>query len=157
MQGRRCGLCGVESLDQALRDLPKLKLRAPISPSAIHRALDAMPALQSLNRLTHSLHAAAFCTRPATFLGCARMWPHNAFDKLIGALAKANVDATKGFAVITSRCSFEMARRRSPRHPILARSRRDHLAIKLAESYDLAGAGALRQHEAVHRRRRILV
>ncbi|HEY4161638.1 MAG TPA: formate dehydrogenase accessory sulfurtransferase FdhD, partial [Dongiaceae bacterium] len=46
LQGRTgCGLCGVESLDQALRDLPKLNSELRVSASAIHRALDALPAL----------------------------------------------------------------------------------------------------------------
>src|SRR4051812_10486853 len=49
MQGRTgCGLCGVESLDQALRDLPKLSSDLRVRPQAIHRALDALPALQGL-------------------------------------------------------------------------------------------------------------
>lgn len=141
MQGRTgCGLCGVESLDQALRDLPKLNSDLQVTPAAIHHALDALPALQSLNRVTHALHAAAFCT-PAGEIVAVRedVGRHNAFDKLIGALAKANVDARNGFAVITSRCSFEMAQKAiSAGIPILAAvSAPTHLAIKLAGSYDL--------------------
>jgi len=64
---------------------------------------------------------------------------NNAFDKLIGALSKQGVDMTRGFAVITSRCSFEMAQKAiSAGIPVLAAvSAPTHLAIKLAESYDL--------------------
>jgi FdhD protein len=141
LQGRTgCGLCGVESLDQALRDLPRLSSDLTVQASAIHRALDALPAQQSLNRITHSLHAAAFCKSDGTIVAVREdVGRHNAFDKLIGALAKAGVDAGSGFAVITSRCSFEMAQKAiSAGIPVLAAvSAPTHLAIKLAESYDL--------------------
>jgi formate dehydrogenase accessory protein FdhD len=141
MQGRTgCGLCGVESLDQALRALPKLNSDVRVTPAAIHRALDALPALQSLNRVTHALHAAAFCTSDGGIVAVREdVGRHNAFDKLIGALAKAGVATGNGFAVITSRCSFEMAQKAvSAGIPILAAvSAPTHLAIKLAESYDL--------------------
>jgi FdhD protein len=141
LQGRTgCGLCGVESLDQALRDLPKLNSELRVAPQAIHRALDALPALQSINRLTRSLHAAAYCTAEGEVVAVREdVGRHNAFDKLIGALSKAGVDTTRGFAVITSRCSFEMAQKAiSAGIPVLAAvSAPTHLAIKLAESYDL--------------------
>jgi|AraplaMF_Col_mMF_1032025.scaffolds.fasta_scaffold00086_47 FdhD protein len=141
LQGRTgCGLCGVESLDQALRDLPKLNSELRVSAQAIHRALDALPALQGLNRITHSLHAAAFCTPDGEIVGVREdVGRHNAFDKLIGALARDGVDTGKGFAVITSRCSFEMAQKAiSAGIPVLAAvSAPTHLAIKLAQSHDL--------------------
>ncbi len=141
LQGRTgCGLCGVESLDQALRDLPKLNSELRVRPEAIHRALDALPALQGLNRITHALHAAACCAPDGEIVGVREdVGRHNAFDKLIGALAKDGVDTGNGFAVITSRCSFEMAQKAiSAGIPILAAvSAPTHLAIKLAESYDL--------------------
>jgi formate dehydrogenase accessory protein FdhD len=141
LQGRTgCGLCGVESLDQALRDLPRLNAELRVKPEAIHRALDALPALQGLNRITHALHAAAFCKPDGEIIGVREdVGRHNAFDKLIGALAKDGVATGSGFAVITSRCSFEMAQKAiSAGIPVLAAvSAPTHLAIKLAGSYDL--------------------
>ena len=141
LQGRTgCGLCGVESLDQALRDLPTLNSELRVTPQAIHRALDALPALQGLNRITHSLHAAAFCTPDGEIIGVREdVGRHNALDKLIGALSRDGVDTRNGFAVITSRCSFEMAQKAiTAGIPVLAAvSAPTHLAIKLAESYDL--------------------
>jgi len=141
LQGRTgCGLCGVESLDQALRELPKLNSEFRVAPAAIHRALDALPALQTVNRITHSLHAAAFCAPDGTIAAvCEDVGRHNAFDKLIGALARSGVDAGSGFAVITSRCSFEMAQKAiSAGIPVLAAvSAPTHLAVKLAASHDL--------------------
>jgi formate dehydrogenase accessory protein FdhD len=141
LQGRTgCGLCGVESLDQALRDLPKLNSELRVRPQAIHHALDALPALQGLNHITHALHAAAFCMPAGEIVGVREdVGRHNALDKLIGTLAKDEVDTGSGFALITSRCSFEMAQKAvSAGIPILAAvSAPTHLAIKLARSYDL--------------------
>ncbi|GAB2174611.1 formate dehydrogenase accessory sulfurtransferase FdhD [Dongia sp. agr-C8] len=141
LQGRTgCGLCGVESLDQALRDLPKLSSELRVNPQAVHRALDALPALQGLNRITHALHAAAFCAPDGRIVGVREdVGRHNAFDKLIGALAKDGVDCGQGFAIITSRCSFEMAQKAiSAGIPVLAAvSAPTHLAIRLARRYDL--------------------
>jgi formate dehydrogenase accessory protein FdhD len=141
LQGRTgCGLCGVESLDQALRDLPKLDSELRVGAQAIHRALDALPGLQGLNRITHALHAAAFCQPDGRIVGVREdVGRHNAFDKLIGALARDGIDAGSGFAVITSRCSFEMAQKAiSAGIPVLAAvSAPTHLAIKLAGNHDL--------------------
>lgn len=141
LQGRTgCGLCGVESLDQALRDLPKLDSELRVGAQAIHRALDALPGLQGLNRITHALHAAAFCQPDGRIVGVREdVGRHNAFDKLIGALARDGIDAGSGFAVITSRCSFEMAQKAiSAGIPVLAAvSAPTHLAIKLAGHHDL--------------------
>jgi len=110
MQGRTgCGLCGVESLDQALRDLPKLNSELRVTSHAIHRALDALPALQGLNRITHSLHAAAFCTPDGEIIGVREdVGRHNAFDKLVGHCLRAGIDRSGGFALLTARCSYEL-------------------------------------------------
>ena len=141
MAGRTgCGLCGVESLDQALRALPKLTSELAISAESIHRALDALPGRQVNNEAVRSLHAAAFCSPHGEILAVREdVGRHNAFDKLIGALAHAGIDGGSGFAVITSRCSFEMAQKAiSAGIPVLAAvSSPTHLAVKLAETYDL--------------------
>ena len=33
---------------------------------------------------------------------------HNALDKLLGALARTNVDLSNGFVLMSSRCSYEI-------------------------------------------------
>jgi formate dehydrogenase accessory protein FdhD len=135
-----CGLCGVESLDQALRALPPVRSDLSVSAIAVERALDALAAEQTLNRDVHSLHAAAFCDRNGHILLVREdVGRHNALDKLIGAMAGNRIDAGQGFAVITSRCSFEMAQKAvAAGIPILAAvSAPTHLAVKLAEAHDL--------------------
>ena len=104
-----CGLCGVDDLGA----LPVARVPnhgpGPLLLSSVRRALLALEARQTLNRLTHALHAAAWADHEGA-LSCVRedVGRHNALDKLIGALLSAGVDPASGFVVITSRCSYEM-------------------------------------------------
>lgn len=104
-----CGLCGIENLEQAMRDLPKLPMR-PVAPDqAIFRALAALSDHQPLNRLTGAVHAAAFCNAEGQIqLAREDVGRHNAFDKLIGAMLRADLDWRGGFALLSSRCSYEL-------------------------------------------------
>jgi formate dehydrogenase accessory protein FdhD len=107
-----CGVCGVDTLDQVTRPLPRLADGPAIDPAAIHRALDALPTLQAITRQTGAAHAAAWASRDGTIaLVREDVGRHNALDKLVGALAAAAVDPADGFAIITSRCSFEMVQK----------------------------------------------
>src|SRR5471030_850358 len=53
-----CGLCGVDSLGAALRPVAALTGLAPVSRSAISRAMAALPAQQVLNKESGAVHAA---------------------------------------------------------------------------------------------------
>ncbi|WP_395391047.1 formate dehydrogenase accessory sulfurtransferase FdhD [Novosphingobium sp. BL-8A] len=108
-----CGICGIEGVEAALRPLPRLTRQSEAAPEAIRRGLDALDAAQRLGRETRATHAAAFCDEE----GVLRMiredvGRHNALDKLVGGLARAGardaIDATRGFVVMTSRCSYEL-------------------------------------------------
>jgi FdhD protein len=113
MTGRTgCGLCGVDDLTQVARPLPRVGRGVSVEIGAVHRALDALPAWQFANQETGAVHAAAWATA-AGEIACARedVGRHNALDKLIGAMARAGIDPEAGFAVITSRCSFEMVQK----------------------------------------------
>lgn len=108
-----CGLCGIDSLEQALRPLPVVA--APgwrLDRAEVAGALDALRAHQPLHDRTHAAHAAGFL-RPGAGIICARedVGRHNALDKLIGALAHAGIDAATGAFVITSRVSVEMVQK----------------------------------------------
>ena len=56
-----CGLCGIDSLDQALRPLPVLASGGPeFSADEVARAADELRSHQPLHDQTHSTHAAGF-------------------------------------------------------------------------------------------------
>jgi formate dehydrogenase accessory protein FdhD len=99
-----CGLCGVDTIAQAVRPPRAVGPGPAIARAAIDRALDALRAHQPLNAEIHALHAAAWAGPDGTIrLAREDVGRHNALDKLIGALARAGADTTGGFALITSR------------------------------------------------------
>lgn len=104
-----CGLCGVDSLGQVTRDVKPVAARPAVDEAAIHRALVALGEGQALHALTGSVHAAAWAHADGTLFAVREdVGRHNALDKLIGAVALAGVDTAQGFAVVTSRASYEM-------------------------------------------------
>lgn len=79
---------------------------------AVRRALAALPEAQRINGETHSIHAAAWADCEGRILLLREdVGRHNALDKLIGAMARAESDPSAGFALITSRCSVEMVQK----------------------------------------------
>lgn len=104
-----CGLCGVDSLGQVARDVKPVAARPPVDEAAIHRAFETLGPGQALHALTGAVHAAAWAHADGTLIAVREdVGRHNALDKLIGAIAIAGVDTTEGFAIVTSRASYEM-------------------------------------------------
>jgi FdhD protein len=104
-----CGLCGIESLAEAMRTPPGVRSNATFRSDEIMQALDALAPAQSLNRETRAVHGAAFWS-PVCGLVAVRedVGRHNALDKLAGALSRLRLSAAEGFVVFTSRVSVEM-------------------------------------------------
>jgi FdhD protein len=108
-----CGLCGIDSLEQALRSLPALpETTLTLSPADIDAAVNGMRTGQPLHDQTRAMHAAGFYV-PGLGLTHVRedVGRHNALDKLIGALARDGVDRSTGAMVITSRVSVDMVQK----------------------------------------------
>lgn len=110
MEGRSsCGLCGVQKLSAAVRPLEPVRSDLRVGRAAIQAALAALDEAQTLGRLTRAMHAAAWAAPDGTLLLVREdVGRHNALDKLIGAGARAGMEASGGFVVVTSRCSYEM-------------------------------------------------
>lgn len=104
-----CGLCGIDSLDQAVRDLPRVTSRLRLSQETVAQASDALRAFQPLHDQTHAAHAAGFLL-PDQGIILARedVGRHNALDKLIGALMRDQRAPSGGAMVLTSRVSVEL-------------------------------------------------
>jgi len=136
-----CGICGIESIEAALRPLPRIERRSGATPAAIRRALAALDGQQPLGSLTAATHAAAFCDEQGAILRVREdVGRHNALDKLIGALARGGMDASTGFIVVTSRCSYELVEKTvRARCPLLvAISAPSDLAVRRAKAAGLA-------------------
>ncbi|HQT84553.1 MAG: sulfurtransferase FdhD [Acidiphilium sp. 37-64-53] len=104
-----CGLCGLESLAEANRAIPRVTTTRPVTADAIMRAMRSLPLHQTLNRRTHGIHAAAFLDpADAALLVREDVGRHNALDKLIGALARQNRNPATGILLMTSRISIEL-------------------------------------------------
>ena len=104
-----CGLCGIENLEQALRDLPMVDPGVAPDDAAIFAALEALPEHQPRNAQTGAVHVAALCGRDGSIrLAREDVGRHNAFDKLIGAMLSTGMEWDGGFALLSSRCSFEL-------------------------------------------------
>ncbi|WP_084783923.1 formate dehydrogenase accessory sulfurtransferase FdhD [Marinobacterium aestuarii] len=106
-----CGLCGTESLEQAIRPVPQVQA-PPLSDQAIQRALGALQQHQPLQGLTGASHGAAWCNGDGDILLAREdVGRHNALDKLIGALVRAELPRDGGFALVSSRASYEMVQK----------------------------------------------
>ena len=104
-----CGLCGIDSLTEALRPpcpLPPSRFR--LSPGQVMAAIASLPAAQPLHDATRAVHAAGFW---AGGLLAVRedVGRHNALDKLIGHLIRQPLRA--GAVLLTSRVSIDMVQK----------------------------------------------
>ncbi|WP_448033049.1 formate dehydrogenase accessory sulfurtransferase FdhD [Bradyrhizobium liaoningense] len=108
-----CGLCGIESLEQARRAPSRVKDHNIVFRARdLLYAMQALSPLQTLNQHTRSVHAAAFWT-PRTGIGPVRedVGRHNALDKLAGAILRDGGSAGEGAVLLTSRVSVEMVQK----------------------------------------------
>lgn len=135
-----CGLCGMDNLEEVMRPLPPVTAQLEVADTAIFQALSSLRTQQTLNAATGSAHAAAFCGPDGSILITREdVGRHNAFDKLIGALAKAGLDIGGGFVLLTARCSLELAQKAILANcPMLVTiSAATNLAIDTAAKYGL--------------------
>ncbi|MHC2518976.1 formate dehydrogenase accessory sulfurtransferase FdhD [Bradyrhizobium diazoefficiens] len=107
-----CGLCGLESLEQARRAPMRVRSGMTFDAPDLLEAIRALAPLQSLNHQTRSVHAAAFW-HPATGIALVRedVGRHNALDKLAGAISTSGHPAPGGAVLLTSRVSVELVQK----------------------------------------------
>ena len=107
-----CGLCGAETASDAIRAPGPVPDGVRVSADELHAAIEQLPARQVINARTGSVHAAAWVV-PGAGIQVVRedVGRHNALDKTIGALSRANTDFSKGYMLITSRASYEMVQK----------------------------------------------
>jgi FdhD protein len=145
-----CGLCGIESLQEANRIGPAVSREIFLTPGQIGVAMDRLSASQHLNHETRATHAAGFFV-PDDQLMIVRedVGRHNALDKLIGALAAAGTSGRSGAIILTSRVSVEMVQKTAAAGAgiIVAISAPTALAIRTADRLGMTLVGIARGRE----------
>ncbi|WP_448151356.1 formate dehydrogenase accessory sulfurtransferase FdhD [Labrys miyagiensis] len=167
-----CGLCGIDSLTEAVRKPRTIESTLAFSPADIEAALASLTPAQELGRLTRAVHAAGFWTRASGLVALREdVGRHNALDKLAGALAfsgyadmlsasspqtsdaipgagetPAHPEALPGILVLTSRISVEMVQKSAMigAPVVVAVSAPTALAIRVAEEAGITLIGVAR-------------
>jgi FdhD protein len=131
-----CGLCGVDSLEQALPQLGKVDSSFSVQASDLEVAMSTLTSLQAFNAQSRAVHAAGFWTPEGTMHVREDVGRHNALDKLAGGLTKAGRSASAGVVLLTSRVSVELVQKTARMEcPILAAvSAPTALAVRTAEA-----------------------
>lgn len=146
-----CGLCGVETIQEVMREPRQIPPGPTFRVDTLWRAAEELPGLQVLNGETRAVHAAAWVTmdgRPDIVR--EDVGRHNALDKVLGALVRSGRDPADGFAMVTSRASYELVLKAAVMgvRMLAAVSRPTGLAIRLAEASGLTLVALLRGRDA---------
>jgi FdhD protein len=105
-----CGLCGIDSVEQALRDVPVVQPSAfRMTPAQVLAAVAALPGEQRLHDATRAVHGAAFWNG-RVLLAREDVGRHNALDKLVGAMVRTGTPP-EGAVILTSRVSTDMVQK----------------------------------------------
>jgi FdhD protein len=132
-----CGLCGIESIEQAVRKVPDVsEAELSLSHADIVKAIALLNDAQPLHRETRAVHGAGFYV-PGKGLIAVRedVGRHNALDKLCGAVIGAGETGASGAVAVTSRLSVEMVQKTAilGAPVLIAISAPTALAIRTAE------------------------
>lgn len=142
-----CGICGTRELEDAVRAPNPVAANMSYSASALELALNELQQYQPMNALTGAFHAAAWADRDGRIvLAREDVGRHNALDKLIGAMLRANVSTENGMLLLTSRASYEMVMKaaRAGIGLVAAVSAPTALAIDLAQRTNVCLVGFTR-------------
>ena len=142
-----CGLCGIDSIVEAMRPATIVGVGRSFSPAQIMSAMQGLPSLQKLNIETRAVHAAAFWNPEQGIVALREdVGRHNALDKLAGALARSGAKAENGMVLLTSRVSVEMVQKTASigASVMVSVSAPTALAVKMAEKANITLAAIAR-------------
>lgn len=139
-----CGLCGRESLEQAIRPVRRVARIASLSVEAISAGFRRLEAAQPLNRSTGAVHAAGLLFADGTLLVREDVGRHNAVDKAIGAAWREGRQAQA--LLVTSRASYELVHKAAEAGIgwLAAISAPTALALRIADEAGMGLAGFAR-------------
>jgi FdhD protein len=141
-----CGLCGMDSLADAMRTPPVVGVGPVLTAAQVTAAVASLDPAQTLNHVTRAVHAAGFWRGELVALR-EDVGRHNALDKLTGALLRAGTDPSDGLLVMTSRISVELVQKAAAAGitMLAAVSAPTALAIRVAEAAGLTLIGIARR------------
>ena len=141
-----CGMCGLESLAEANRAIPKANYDLHVSRRNVAEAVTAMSARQLLNMQTRAVHAAGFWQPGLGLVLREDVGRHNALDKLAGALLRTGRSAVNGIIVMSSRISIELVQKAGMMGAVIivGVSAPTALAVRTAEATGLTLVGIAR-------------
>jgi FdhD protein len=149
-----CGLCGIESLEAAMRTVPPVTADFTLSIADVVSTVALLAPMQPLGRATRAVHAAFFWRPrgpwgPAGLVSREDVGRHNALDKLVGALTLGGIAAATGVVVVTSRLSVEMVQKTAVAGAgvLVAVSAPTALAIRAADAAGMTLIGIARGAE----------
>ena len=150
-----CGICGIDSmdaLDLVPERLPRPDWATAIGLPQLQTAFAQLPALQVLNQQAGAIHAAGWATADGQLqVVMEDVGRHNALDKLLGHMAQQQLLGQPGIVVMTSRASYELARKCARLGlPVLATiSAPTTLAIQVARQAHMRLFGLCRGERAI--------
>jgi len=143
-----CGLCGRELIEDVAKRLPEIETDYRVSANDLLALGRRLQQEQQYFRPTGGTHAAGLFDAVGDLLSSAEdVGRHNALDKAIGRLLVAGRLEEARVAVLSGRCSFEMAQKVARAGiPVAASvSAPTALAIELAQRAGLTMVGFLRE------------
>lgn len=142
-----CGLCGLDSLKEAVRPVAHVARGGHVTAQQIMQAVASVAPAQVLNHETRAVHAAAFWHLDKGLVALREdVGRHNALDKLCGALNRQGIEASGGIVLLTSRVSIEMVQKAAATgaRVVAAVSAPTALAVRTAEAAGITLIGIAR-------------
>lgn len=138
-----CGLCGLDSLEEAVRAAPMVQGALRMTPAQVMAAVAALPQHQPLHDITRAAHCAALWRAEGIILSREDVGRHNAVDKLVGAMVHP---AAASALILTSRVSIDLVQKAcSAGFPVLiAASAPTAAAVRMADAAGLTLIGNAR-------------
>ncbi|ETX11092.1 formate dehydrogenase accessory protein FdhD [Marinomonas ushuaiensis DSM 15871] len=135
-----CGLCGVESLSQAIPTLSKLTTSTPMNEDVLVTLRHRLSEHQVLGNKTGAIHAALLVSPQNEVICCMEdIGRHNTLDKIIGYALKQDIKLHNHTVLMSSRCSTELVQKavRVGLSHLVHLASPSTLAVKLARYYGL--------------------
>ncbi|QUX95242.1 formate dehydrogenase family accessory protein FdhD [Marinomonas sp. CT5] len=135
-----CGLCGVESLSEAIPELSPLPTSHPLKEKDLASLRKTLSEYQVLGKQTGAVHAALLISSTGEAICCMEdIGRHNALDKIIGYALQQDINLHNHSVLMSSRCSTELVQKavRVGLSRLIHLASPSTLAVKLAQHYGL--------------------